>query len=440
MSVKIFDVQPGALCYKKGVRAGDSLVSINGNEISDVLDYRFYAAEEDLRLVFLTAGGKRKRVRLKGLGSPDEIGLEFETYLMDKQHSCRNKCVFCFIDQLPKGLRPSLYFKDDDARLSFLFGNYITLTNLTDRDAERIVKMHISPINASVHAMDTAMRVSTMQNPRAGESLKYLTLCSEAGIRINAQLVLCPGINDGKALEYSLDELSKLKNLQSVAAVPVGLTRYRDGLTPLRGFTPGEAGSVIDAVDAFNDRVIASGGERLAFASDEFYQLAGRPFPDYEYYGDFPQLENGVGMSVSLEYEFLQALDDLPPDDKRRRFTMVTGTAAAPLQRKLADAFSARFPNTEICVRGIVNRFFGEQVTVAGLLTGKDIIDHFRRSPPPNGTLLFPSVMFKSRSEPVFLDDVSIADIETELNVRAHIIDCDAVSLLKTMYGLCEEA
>ena len=437
MSVQIFDIRTDAVCYKKGVRSGDTLVSVNGNEIFDVLDYRFYAAEETLRLEFYTAGGKRKRVKLKNVGSPDEIGLEFETYLMDKQHSCKNKCIFCFIDQLPKGLRPSLYFKDDDARLSFLFGNYITLTNLTDRDVERIVKMHISPINASVHTMDPALRVAMMKNPKAGESLGYLNVFSDAGIKINAQLVLCPGINDGEALLFSLRKLGELKGIQSVAAVPVGLTCYREGLAPLRGFTAEEAAAVIDTVDSFNDRRISEGGERLAFASDEFYQLARRPFPDYGYYGDFPQLENGVGTSVNLEHEFMEALDELEPDDKPRGFTVVTGLAAEKLQRKLADAFTAKFPNAAVSVRGIENRFFGSLVTVAGLLTGKDVISHFKTTPPENGTLLFPSVMFKSRSEPIFLDDVSIGDIEKELGVRTVIVDCDARSLLDTMYALC---
>ena len=439
MAVKIYDVQKHSLCYKKGIRPGDALVSINGHEICDVLDYRFYSDEEKLLLVFLKADGKKqKTVRAKIRDSADELGLVFETYLMDAQKSCKNKCIFCFIDQLPKGLRPSLYFKDDDARLSFLFGNYITLTNLTDHDADRIIKMHISPVNASVHTMDPDLRVRMMKNPHAGEALKYLYRFSEAGIRINAQLVLCPGINDGEALGYSLEKLKELQSVESIAAVPVGLTKYRENLCPLRKFTPAEAAAVIDRIDGFNASLAAEGRDKLAYPSDEFYQLAGRELPPYEYYGDFPQLENGVGMLANMEYEFMTAFEALAPDDKQRKFALITGMAAYHMLSKLARAFCLRFKNADICVYGIENVFFGPDVTVAGLLTGKVILDFFKQHPTPYKTLVFPSSMFKSKNERIFLDDVTLADVETALGVKAVVSDCAGDTLAELFMELCE--
>ncbi len=435
MSVKIFEIEKRSVCYKKGIRAGDTLISVNGNPITDVLDYRFYCNDDRAVLVFQTSGGKTKTVKIKYVSSPDDLGLCFETYLMDKKKSCKNKCIFCFIDQLPKGLRPSLYFKDDDARLSFLFGNYITLTNLTEADVDRIIKMHISPINASVHTMDPALRVKMMKNPNAGEVLNYLYRFSEAGIRLNVQLVLCPGINDGAALEYTLQKLLELNSLQSVAAVPVGLTRYRNDLYPLRKFSKEEAARVIDTIDRFNKKLSIADCEQLAYPSDEFFQLAGRELPDYDYYGDFPQLENGVGMLTSLRCEFLDALRDAPADNVPRSLGIVTGYAAYDLMNELVSAFRAKFSQADITVYGIKNVFFGEDVTVAGLLTGTDIINHFKEHPPAQETLLFPSVMLKSSSEPVFLDDVSIRDVEQALQINAVVADCDARSLFRAICG-----
>lgn len=436
LAVTIFDVRKHSLCYRKGIRSGDSLLSINGHEISDVLDYSFYSDDEKLVLVFRKADGKEKRIKAHIRETADELGLSFETYLMDKQRSCKNKCVFCFIDQLPKGLRPSLYFKDDDARLSFLFGNYITLTNLSEHDVDRIISMHISPINASVHTMDPELRVRMMKNPNAGESLKYLYRFSDAGIRINVQLVLCPGINDGAALDYSLQKLKELKSLESIAAVPVGLTKYRENLCPLRKFSPAEAGAVIDTIDAFNTALSALGRDKLAYPSDEFYQLACRPLPPYSYYGDFPQLENGVGMLANMEHEFYGGLEQLSADDLHRSFGLVTGKAAYSLQTELAGAFCRKFPNSDIEVFGIDNVFFGPDVTVAGLLTGGDIIDYFLSHPCRFRTLLFPSAMFKSREELIFLDDVTLEQLEAKLGVRAIVADCSADALLDLFYSL----
>lgn len=418
MPVRICGVEKDSVCDKKGLRAGDVLVSINKNTIDDVLDYRFYADELKLRLEYLNAAGKRRHVRIRKNTSCDELGLQFETYLMDRHRSCKNHCIFCFIDQLPKGMRESLYFKDDDSRLSFLFGNYITLTNLSEHDVERIIKMHISPLNASVHTMDPELRVRMMRNPHAGEALSLLRRFSDAGISLNTQLVLCPGINDGDALTYSLKALSGLDGVRSIAAVPVGLTKYRDGLFSLRGFSSDEAADVIDRIDDFNAGLERQGREKLAYPSDEFFQIAHRDIPEEQYYGDYPQLDNGVGLLRLTENTFFEMLDQHPGDDAVRRFSLATGHAAFPLMKKLADAFCRKFSGTAIDVYEIENRFFGPLVTVSGLITGGDLIAQLKEKGFSGGKLLLPSVMFRSSEEPVFLDDVGICDVEKECGAQ----------------------
>ncbi len=434
MSVKIFNVAQGSPCWKKGFRAGDSLVSVNGNEINDVLDYRFYTDEQKLKLCRVTSDGKMKKCTLHGVGSCDEIGLEFETYLMDKHMSCRNHCIFCFIDQLPKGLRPSLYFKDDDSRLSFLFGNYITLTNLSEHDVERIIKMHISPINASVHTMNPELRVKMMKNPHAGEALSVLKRFSDAGIAINAQLVLCPGINDGEELRFSLESLGSLGSVRSIAAVPVGLTKFRDGLFPLHKYTRDEARGVLRIFDEFNASYTADGREKIAFPSDEFFQLAEVSLPDYEYYGDFPQLENGVGMIAASKHDFYDALDSEDGDAKVRRFALPTGYAAYELISELADAFCKKFTGTQIKVYRVKNTFFGENVTVAGLLTGINLCNELKKEGFNYDTLVLPSAMFKGPDEPVFLDDMTKEELEKELDTRIFITQCDGYSMFDSFF------
>ena len=435
MAVKIFDVKKKSMCDKKGIKAGDTLLSINGNEINDVLDYRFYGDEAKLKLSYLNSKNRIKSCTLKNAQGCDSLGLEFETYLMDKHRHCRNNCIFCFIDQLPDGLRKSLYFKDDDSRLSFLFGNYITLTNLSDNDVERIIRMHISPVNVSVHTMNEELRVKMMRNPNAGKALGFLQRFADAGIEINAQLVLCPGINDGKELLYSLEKLSELRSINSIAAVPVGLTKYREKLYALESFDEKSAADVIDIIDNFNARLTENGREKIAYPSDEFFILAKRAFPEYEYYGDFPQLDNGVGSSVLLENEFVAALSDADADAVPRHFAVVTGTAAYPLIKKIADKFCEKFTASRVDVYGIVNTFFGEKVTVSGLLTGNEIIDFFKKEKLQTKELFLPSVMFKSAEELVFLDDVSLADIENELDVKVSITTNDGYSLFDAFYN-----
>lgn len=434
MSVKVFAVEHGSVCGKKKICAGDNLISINGNEINDVLDFRFYAEGKKLNLKFNTLKGRSRHITLRNIESCDDLGLGFETYLMDKHRSCKNHCIFCFIDQLPKGLRKSLYFKDDDSRLSFLFGNYITLTNLSEHDVERIINMHISPLNASVHTMNPELRVKMMRNPHAGESLSYLKRFSDAGIKINTQLVLCPEINDGEELTFSLEKLSELENVVSIAAVPVGLTKYRDGLYPLKKYTKRQAGQVIDIIDSFNSKLQKNGREKLAFPSDEFFLLANRSLPAEEYYVDFPQLDNGVGLLTLTRTDFLRSLADMVQDGKNREFAVATGESAFSLIKELADAFSEKFAQSTIRVCKIKNIFFGEDVTVAGLITGKDLIEQLKRENFSCDKLLLPSVMFKSSDERVFLDDVKIEDVERELNTKVIVTDCHGTALAETFF------
>ena len=439
MAVKICNVAKKSVCHRKGLRDGDILVSINGNEIVDVLDYRFYATDTPLSLTYTNAKGKTKTCKVRTDGDPDSLGLSFETYLMDKHHACKNKCVFCFIDQMPKGMRDSLYFKDDDSRLSFLFGNYITLTGLTENEVQRIIKMHISPINVSVHTMNPELRVQMMKNPNAGTSLSYLKRFAEAGISVNTQLVLCPGINDGEELTSSLEKLGELfPGVQSIAAVPVGLTRYRDDLPVIEAYTKETAKDVIARIDAFNDAFEKQNGHRIAYAADEFFLKAELPLPPPSYYGDYCQLDNGVGMLTLLEDEFTDALqhsDKLPDETPKREICLATGTAAYAYIHKLCGMFMQKFPSLQIQVCEIRNKFFGESVTVAGLITGQDLIACLREAGVKADKVLIPNVMLRSKQDPVFLDDYSIADIEAAINREVVAIDCDGAALFDALYS-----
>ena len=327
--VRITEIDPHGRAAKAGVQAGDDLVAINGNEIADVLDYRFYLAEQTVTLSLQRVGVSYTVTLHKGIY--DDIGLEFETPLMDKKQCCANRCIFCFIDQLPKGLRPSLYFKDDDARLSFLHGNYITLTNMRDTDIDRIIKMHISPVNVSVHTTNPALRCEMMKNKRAGDVLAYLDKMAKAGIRLCGQIVLCRGVNDGAELTRSMEDLAKLHPaMSSVSIVPAGLTRYREGLYPLEPFTPEECRAVVAKVNAFGDKCERELGSRIFCCADEFYLKGEIPLPEEDYYGDYEQIENGVGMLRSLMAEFgreLEYLEDYLPE--RGEFSAVFGRRSA---------------------------------------------------------------------------------------------------------------
>ncbi len=439
MSVKISSVKPHSPASRHFIKAGSKLISVNGHEIRDVLDYQFYIDEDILDLVIEKPNGKKRNVRLKHCYG--ETGLEFETYLMDKQRPCANNCIFCFIDQMPKGMRESLYFKDDDARLSFLFGNYITLTNLGDKDIDRIIEMHISPVNISVHTMNPDLRVKMMGNKRAGKVLEYIKRLADAGIKLNTQLVLCPGYNDGDELSLSLEELGKLyPAVQSIAAVPVGLTCHRDGLTNLNPFTKEQSLDVIFRIDSYNSSFLCYNNMNIAFAADEFYLNAGLPLPDVERYGEFPQLENGVGMWSLLKKEFDEAIAELPEDyalASERKITMVTGVAAYPLIKYIADSVQSKVKNIRINVVEIKNKLFGDTITVAGLLCGNDIANGLADKELFDEVLI-PAVSLRREGD-LFLDDMSIEELSERIKAKVTPVESDGYILLRRILGEEEE-
>lgn len=414
MAVKIFDVTTGSHADKAGIKKGETLLSINSNEIVDVLDYRFYQVNRKLTL---EVADEDKNVRTIEMtkGEYEEIGLEFETYLMDKQHSCRNKCIFCFIDQLPKGMRESLYFKDDDSRLSFLFGNYITLTNITEHEIDRIIKMHISPINVSVHTTNPELRCKMMNNRFAGDTLKYLKRFADAGITLNCQIVSCPGINDGDELVRTLTDLENL-GVNMTAIVPVGLTRYRENLYPLVPYNKETAGQTIDIIEKMGDECVKKHGRRIFFPGDEFYLLAEREIPSPEFYEDFSALEDGIGMIAYLTDDVGWKLEELDTDESLcHKVTIACGEGVFPYMKRIMSMINEKFPNITINTRAIKNNFFGGGVNVSGLVTGGDLIDQLRGD-DLGDRLIITSSMLRFEND-LFLDDVSTDDVERELGV-----------------------
>ncbi len=436
--VLIKSVLPGSIAAAVGVCEKDILLSINGHEIRDVLDYRFYLTDTKVSLG-LRRGDTELSLRLTK-GEYDDIGLEFETPLMDKKHTCANACVFCFVDQLPRGMRKSLYFKDDDDRLSFLHGNYVTLTNLQDADIDRLIAMHLSPVNISVHTTNPELRVKMMKNKRAGEVLSYLRRLADAGIALCTQIVLCKGLNDGAELDRSMrDLLSYFPALRSCAIVPVGLTKHREHCYPLELFTPEEAASVIRQVEAFGEECLKTHGSRLFYCSDEFYVRAKLPLPPEAYYEDYSQIENGVGMLTSLASEFdfeLDYLEDyLPAFRAPRRISLITGDAAFAHLSALCKKLEERVKGLEIQVYKIVNRFFGETVTVAGLLTGKDVCEQLAGK-DLGDELLFPAVMLKADEE-IFLDDMTPGELSEALGgIPLRPCQNDGADLIQALLGV----
>ncbi len=430
MAVTISGVEKHSIAQHHGIKNGDVLLKIGTEEICDVLDYRFYMTAQKLNLL-LMRGETPYTVTVKK-GEYDDLGLTFETYLMDKQRRCRNNCIFCFIDQNPKGMRESIYFKDDDDRLSFLFGNYITLTNLTDHDVDRILRMHISPINISVHTTDPDLRVRMMHNRFAGSSLQRLYRLCQGNIKINTQLVLCPGYNDGAALERTLSDLDPLvPKIQSIACVPVGLTAYREGLTPLRPFTQAEAAQTIDTIEKFADRWFDRHGLRVGYPADEFFLLAGRPIPEADYYGDFANLENGVGLIANTKLEFCSLLPLLVPNEAPRRISVATGVAAGESIAKLCTKAEACAPALKVEVFPIPSRFFGGRITVTGLVTGSDIIAELKGR-PLGDLLIIPSCMLR-REQDKFLDDTTPAAVSEALGIPVKVVQDDGASLAEAL-------
>ena len=415
---------------RAGVRAGEKLISIGGHPVEDVLDYRFFGYDRDPELELEAPDGSRRTLRVKKPEAED-LGLNFDTYLMDEPRPCSNHCLFCFVDQMAPGCRDTLYFKDDDARLSFLMGNYITLTNLTPREAQRIIDLRISPINVSVHATDPKLRSVLLGNKAGGESLEYMKAFAKAGIVMNGQIVLCPGYNDGEQLQRTMEDMYAW-GFASCSVVPVGLTKYREGLSKLRPVDRETANTVIRQVDAFGEKCLAERGTRLFFCSDELYIRAGLELPGEDYYEDYVQLENGVGMLRSLisEFEAGLRLEDHPVEASP--YTIATGVSAAPFLRELADRVRDQL-GVQGQVAAIRNDFFGPSVDVAGLVTGEDLIRQLKGR-DLGKRLLIPVNMLRHGGD-VFLDGLHTGDVERELNMPVTVVEQDGFDLLDAVLG-----
>lgn len=420
---KIASVDSRSPASRAGVRPGETLTHINGHPIVDVLDYKFYAYDPRLELTLTGPDGGSRTLRIRKEEGED-LGLNFESYLMDRARSCANRCIFCFVDQMPPGMRETLYFKDDDARLSFLMGNYITLTNLSRREIQRIMDLRISPINISVHATEPELRAAMLKHPRAGECLEVMAEFARAGITMNCQIVACPGVNDGPALARTLADLSALHPaVASVAVVPVGLTKFREGLCEIRPYTREQAAALLDQVEAFAAAFLAEHGTSLVWCSDEFYLTAGRALPDKDYYEDMEQLENGVGMLRLLLHQAELALEE---EDKTEAppFSIATGLSAAPFVQEIVDNVREKCGNIKGNVYPVANRFFGETITVSGLVTGSDLLEQLQGK-ALGERLLLPDNMLRA-GERVFLDDVTVEQLEQALGVPVTVVPADS--------------
>ncbi len=431
---EIKTVLPGSIASELELVPGDVLLSVNGKEIEDILDYHYLTNEEYLTVLVRKPDGEEWELEIEKEFEED-LGLEFTEELMDQYRSCRNQCIFCFIDQMPPGMRETLYFKDDDARLSFLQGNYITLTNMSDKQIDRIIFYKLSPINISIHTTNPELRCRMLNNRFAGTALEKIDRLCRAGITMNGQIVLCKGYNDGEELRRTLRDLEKyVPEMQSVSVVPVGLTKYRDGLVPLEPFGREEAGEVLALIGEYQEYYKSRYNTRLVFASDEWYLTAGEEIPEADFYENYPQIENGVGMVRSLLDEFTEAFSRAKPDSACRDVALATGRLMAPILRRLFEVLPDKFPNTRVTVYDIRNDFFGESITVAGLLTGRDIIAQLTGLPAA-GRLLLPSALLRS-GENVLLDDVTVSDIEKALQTTVRIVKSDGTDLLRAILGM----
>ena len=419
MALYVTAVDENSPAERFGLTVGCALLAIDGHPLNDALDYQFYTTPTSFSLEVCENEQHRTVQITKAEYEP--LGCNFKTYLGDEKHSCANHCMFCFIDQLPPGMREPLYFKDDDERLSFLFGNYITMTNMQDHEIDRIIKMHISPINISVHTTNPQLRVRMLANKRGGEVLKYLPRLVEGGIAVNCQLVLCRGINDGDELRRTLTDLLELTPMvQSVAAVPCGVTDYRQNLFKQTPYDAETSAAVIDIMEEFGDECKRRHGKRIIYPSDEWYLKAGRPIPDPEFYEDYDQLENGVGMMSLFRQEFLAELDKPHRIYGTKKLDVVTGTMAAPLIIEMMEELHRQYPMIEVTVHPIQNKFFGGNVGVAGLVTATDIIAQCEGK-LTSGMLGVPAVMLREEKD-TFLDDVTITQLGERLGVKVEVL------------------
>lgn len=424
----IKNIQEGSIAKELELEPGDELLRINGKKIKDVFDYHYLINDEYLTVLVKKSNGEEWELEIEK-DIEQDLGIEFTEGLMDNYRSCRNKCVFCFIDQMPPGMRDTLYFKDDDARLSFLQGNYITLTNMSDEDVERICFYKLSPINISVHTTNPELRKKMLKNRFAGDALAKLKRFYEAGIEMNGQIVLCKGYNDGAELDRTIGDLTQyLPYMKSVSVVPVGLTKFREKLEKLEKFSQEDSLQVIEQIEGWQKKMRKKHGTNFIYASDEWYIVAGKNLPKEEAYDGYPQIENGVGMVRSLEVEVSEYLSTLTGDDRAKKLTMATGVLAAPIIKELVKKVQKKFPRIEVEVYTIINEFFGKDITVAGLLTGQDIIKQL------NGKefgeyLVLPNVLLRN-GENVLLDDLTINDVEKALQTSIRIVKSDGTSFV----------
>jgi len=423
-------VAPGSIGEELELEPGDVLLTIDGEEIEDIFDYDYMTDSESFVMTVQKKNGEEWELEIESGG--EDLGLTFENGLMSEYRSCRNKCIFCFIDQMPPGMRETLYFKDDDSRLSFLQGNYITLTNMSDRDIDRIIRFHLSPINISVQTMNPELRCRMLNNRFAGEALKKIDRLYEAGTEMNGQIVLCKGVNDGEELRYTIERLAAYApHMQSVSVVPVGLSKFRDGLYPLEPFTKEDACQVIDLIEEWQKKLYEKHKLHFIHASDEWYILAERELPEESRYDGYIQLENGVGMIRLLYEEFMDALGEKEDDGKAEELSMATGFLPYPYLKRLLDRMAEVYPGRKIHLYPIRNDFFGEMITVAGLITGQDLVAQLKGK-PLGSRLLLPSVMFKSGEE-VFLDDMTRTQAEAALQIPINIVKSGGYDLLSAI-------
>ena len=429
-------LMPGGIGEELGIEPGDKLLAINGNEIQDVFDYYYYEESEQLLLLIEKPDGEEWELEIEK-DEDESLGIEFDQSLMDEYRSCRNKCMFCFIDQMPKGMRETLYFKDDDSRLSFLQGNYITLTNMSDHDVERIVKYRLEPINISFQTTNPELRCKMLHNRFAGEALKKVEILSRGQMGMNGQIVLCKGVNDGEELERTIRDLTGyLPYLKSVSIVPVGLTKYRDGLYPLEPFTKEDAREVLSVIHRWQEKIYQEHGIHMIHAGDEWYVLAEEEVPEEERYDGYLQLENGVGMMRLLFNEVQEALSAVTGDERQREISLATGRLMYPYIGKILEEIRKKFPNITTHLYAIRNDFFGERITVSGLITGQDLTGQLKGQ-PLGERLLLPCNMLKI-GEPVFLDDFTLEEVENSLQVKTDIVKSSGQDLLDAVIGAYE--
>ena len=429
----IQEVKKNSIAWEMEIEPGDLLLSVNSHSVEDIFDYQLLCEEENILVEVEKKNGEVWELEIEK-DEDEDLGLIFENGLMDEYHSCCNKCLFCFIDQMPPGMRKTLYFKDDDSRLSFLQGNYVTLTNMSDADVSRVIRYHLAPINISVHTMDPELRCKMLHNRFAGDKLKYIRQFHDAGIEMNGQIVLCKGINDGKHLDETISKLTQyLPSMKSVSVVPAGLTKYREGLYPLQNFTKEDAVSVIESIEAWQKKIYEQHQIHFVHASDEWYIMAEREIPEEGRYDGYPQLENGVGMVRSFLNEAGGYLKLLSGDNRRMEVSTFTGTLAYPYLLKTVQEIQKKFPQIIVNVYPITNHFFGENITVTGLLTGQDIVNRLKNQ-KLGERLLVPTCTLKS-GEDIFLDDMTLEQMEKNLQIEAVIVKSSGADFVKAVLG-----